>query len=402
VAVEEIRRLLTESVRYRLVADVPVGAFLSGGIDSAAVVAEMSRQMDRPVDTYSIGFAEPRFNEAPAAAATAAALGTRHHELIVQPDVEALFERIVLAFDEPFADASAVPTFLVSELASADLKVVLSGDGGDELFGGYTRYLEQAARDVPIPAPLRRMLHHGAIRLPGGALGRNRLLELSRGRNGRYMGMVADPLAASEGGIADARTAAAVNWVALLDDQFAEAAGFEPSARPMLVDLLTYLPGDILTKVDRMSMAVSLETRSPLLDHELVEFAMQIPTALKFRDGRGKWIFRRAVEGLVPAEVLGRRKSGFGVPLVSWFRSELRHHVERLATPRQPLAEYVDERAVARVVREHLSGRRNHAAMLWKLIVLATWLERRAVAAVPAAIETADAPALAATAPGRS
>lgn len=375
----EIRRLLEQSVRYRLVADVPLGAFLSGGIDSSAVVATMSRQLDRPVRTFSIGFDEPAFNEAPDARRVAEALGTDHTQLIVRPDADALVERIVSAFDEPFADSSAIPTFLVSELARTQLKVVLSGDGGDELFGGYTRYTDQLRRRTVLPAPAAAALRGAARRLPQGARGRNRLLELSRTRRGRYVGAVADPLEVAEGGVAlPELSGAAGSWEHLLDEAFNDADTRDPVSQLMLVDLLTYLPGDILTKVDRMSMAVSLEARVPVLDHELVEFAATVPSHMKIRRGTGKWIFRQALDGLVPDFVFSKRKQGFGVPLRPWFHGPLSGRIDDLLRPGNGLYEYVDPAAVRRVVGEHRRGRRDHSPMLWKLLVLHLWLEGRA------------------------
>jgi asparagine synthase (glutamine-hydrolysing) len=377
-AVDEIRRLLSDAVRYRLIADVPLGAFLSGGIDSAAVVAEMGRQMDRPVETYSIGFHEPEFNEAPAAAATAAALGTRHHELVLTPDVDEFVESVLDSFDEPFADSSALPTFAVSRMAAADLKVVLSGDGGDELFGGYTRYTDFGRRNIRIPAIARAMLGGSARLLPHGAYGRNRLLELSRDAKGRYMGMVAHPLDTREGGVANPETASAVQWARLLEGAY-QSDGTDLQ-QLLTVDLLTYLPGDILTKVDRMSMACSLEARVPLLDHHLVEFACRIPASLKFRNGAGKWIFRKAIEELVPKAVMTRPKRGFGVPLEKWLRNELRYRVDALASGSGTLAEYVDLRRLRGVITEHYAGRRDYHALLWKLLVLDRWLNRNQTA----------------------
>lgn len=378
-AAREIRRLLSESVRYRLISDVPLGAFLSGGLDSSAVVAEMARQMDRPVRTFSIGFDEPDFNEAPHAAAVARALGTEHTELVVRPEVEALIGDIVAAFDEPFADSSAIPTFLVSRLARSAVTVALSGDGGDELFGGYTRYLDLGRRDVALPAAVRVALGAFARRLPHGARGRNRLLELSRRSAGRYAGMVAHPLDPAEGGVAaPALVAAGHGLDDVLDRWLAAVPERDLLTRASFVDLISYLPGDILTKVDRMSMAVSLEARVPLLDHRLVEFATAMPAALRFRDGVGKWVWRKAIRGLVPDAVLDRPKQGFGVPLRHWFRRELRHHMDGLLRPDAAVLEYVDAGAVGRVVREHATGRRDHSALLWKLLVLQRWLETAA------------------------
>jgi asparagine synthase (glutamine-hydrolysing) len=375
-AVEELRRLLADSVGCHLESEVPLGAFLSGGIDSSTVVAEMARQMDRPVKTFSIGFEEPEFNEAPHAAAVAAAIGTDHTELIVRPDAEALIDEVVRAFDEPFADSSALPTFLVSQLARREVTVALSGDGGDELFGGYTRYLELLRRRE-LAGPVRQLVGRAARRLPHGAPGRNRLVDLSRTLRGRYAATVAAPLAVDEGGLAlpEVAAAGARSLDALVAPWFDEARDRDFAAQMTIVDLQSYLPGDILTKVDRMSMAVSLEARVPLLDHHVVEFAVSLPSALKVRDGTGKWILREAIRDLVPPAVLSKRKQGFGVPLRMWFRGELRHRVEALLRPDSPIYEYVDRAAVARVAAEHRSGRRDHSPTLWRLLVLDGWMD---------------------------
>jgi asparagine synthase (glutamine-hydrolysing) len=382
-AVEEIRRLLSESVNCRLAADVPLGAFLSGGIDSAAVVAEMTQQLDHPVSTFSIGFEEERYNEAPAAAATAEALGTLHRSRILGEDASGWFGHLIDVFDEPFADSSSVPTYLVSQLAASHVKVVLSGDGGDEVFGGYTRYRDFTRRNVCLPSPIRRAIAELAGVIPVGTRGRNRLIELSRSPLGRYTGMVADPLATDMGGVASVATAGSLDWSQLLTDGLAGGVKAASLADMMYLDLLKYLPGDILTKVDRTSMAVSLEARAPLLDQHLVEFAARIPVTLKLREGCGKWIFRRAVRGLVPDAVFGRRKQGFSVPVGSWLRGPLRGNVEELFGVGSPVEAYVDTRQLSRIVREHLSGRRDHSTIIWKLLVLHAWfLHRRPVEAI--------------------
>ena len=388
-AIEEIRRLLAEAVRYRLIADVPLGACLSGGLDSTSVVAEMGRQMDRPVRTFSIGFEEQEFNEAPDAAAIAKALGTDHTELVVRPDVDVMLEEIVAAFDEPFADSSAVPTLMVSRLAARHVKVVLSGDGGDELFGGYTRYRDLIRRSRVLPPAAGWMLGRLARRLPQGARGRNRLLELSRSARGRYVGMVANPLHVVEGGVARPEIAALAGPTeAMLDTWFEEAALHPGPARPLAVDLLSYLPGDILTKVDRMSMLASIEARVPLLDHRLVEFAAGLPLEWKIREGTGKWIFREAMRGLVPDFVFRKRKQGFGVPIRLWLNGELRHRVEALRDAGSAIFDYVEPGALHRVIGEHRTGRRDHSALLWKLIVLDVWLRGRSVRASTPSLAT--------------
>ena len=373
-AIEELQRLLKVAVGSHLESDVPLGAFLSGGIDSSTVVAEMARQTDQPVRTFSIGFDDPEFDESRHAAQVARALGTLHTELIVRPDADRLVEEIVRAFDEPFGDSSALPTLLVSQLARQHVTVALSGDGGDELFAGYTRYAELDRRLEIRPALLRSALREIATRLPNGTFGRNRLLDLSRTRQGRYAATVAHAIMAREGGVLrDGFESQSGNLDALLEHFFAAARTRDFVTQMTLVDISTYLPGDILTKVDRASMAVSLEARVPMLDHSLVEFAVSLPGRLKYRDGVGKWVLRRAIRDLVPAEVLGRRKQGFGVPLRRWFRRELRHRLDALLTPDSTLYEFVDPPSVQRLVNEHVSGRRDHSAMLWRLVTLNLW-----------------------------
>ncbi len=374
-AAEEVRRLLLESVRYRLVSDVPLGAFLSGGIDSSAVVAAMAQQMDRPVKTFSIGFEEPDFNEAPDARRVAEALGTEHTELIVRPDVDALIERVVGGFGEPFADSSAIPTLLVSELARHEVTVVLSGDGGDELFGGYRRYHALARRNVWLPGPVRRLIGHVARSLPQSAYGRNRLLELSRSTAGRYAGLVARSLRESEGGVARSEVAAAgLDFDDLVRRWWDPTAGRDLLDRLTLVDAQSYLPGDILTKVDRMSMAVSLEARVPILDHHLAEFAFSLPSSFKWDGGAGKKIFRTATQGLVPDFVFAKKKHGFGVPLSDWFRNELSWRCDELLRPQAPIHDFVDGTAVSRVIAEHRARRRDNSSIIWRLLVLQLWL----------------------------
>jgi asparagine synthase (glutamine-hydrolysing) len=372
-AVEELRRLLADAVASHLESDVRLGAFLSGGIDSSTVVAQMARLSGTTVETFSIGFEEPEFNEAPHAAAVARALGTRHTELIVRPEADALIEQLVHAFDEPFGDSSALPTMLVSELARQHVTVALSGDGGDELFGGYTRYGEMDGARREQPGVARRLARAAALRLPHSTFGRNRLLHLSRGRRGQYAGTVAHALPVSEGGVLT-EVDDALSLDRLLDRWFDPAADRDFLTQMTLVDLGSYLPGDILTKVDRASMRVSLEARVPLLDHPLVEFAVSLPGHWKRRGGVGKWILREAVQGLVPDSVFAQPKRGFGVPLADWLRRDLRHRLDTLLRADRAVYEHADRASVSRLVNEHLSGRRDHSHFLWRLLVLDLWL----------------------------
>ena len=380
-AVAELRRRLADAVECHLESDVPLGAFLSGGVDSSAVVAQMARLSPGRVKTFTIGFEEAGYNEAPDARRVAEALGTEHTELVVRPDADLLIDQLALAFDEPFADSSALPTYLVSKLAREHVTVALSGDGGDELFGGYTRY------HIVRQPRVRSRVASGAVRsvvraLPHGTRGRNYLLNLTRSERGRFASTVAFPLRADDGGVVPPRFAPSeLDLEQLFAPEFDALGGHDFFAQMALIDVMSYLPGDILTKVDRMSMAVSLEARVPLLDHEFAEFALALPSALKARGGRGKYIFRRALEGLVPEFVFTKPKSGFGIPLDSWFRGPLRHRLSALQASDAPLQEFADRSATDRLVSEHLSGRRDHSHALWRLLVLDLWLRRHPGAA---------------------
>ncbi len=372
-AVEEIRRLLAQAVTSHLESEVPLGAFLSGGLDSSTVVSLMAREAAGRVRTFSIGFEEMGYNEAPHAKAVAAALGTDHTELTLTLAADQVIDGLIALFDEPFADSSALPTYFVSELARRDVTVALSGDGGDELFAGYTRYADVMRRGT-LPAAMRPFPALAGRMLPHGALGRNRLLDLGRSWQGRYATTVALPVEVGAGGVARRELA---GWLPpfpqLLSRWFAGTEGRDRVTAMTMVDMQSYLPGDILTKVDRTSMAVSLEARVPLLDHPLVEFAASLPGDLKLRDGSGKWIFRKAITGIVPEIVLRKPKQGFAVPLERWFRTDLRGRLDGL-TSGGPALEYVDERALGRLVSEHLRGRRDHSHQLWRVLALDLWL----------------------------
>lgn len=373
--VETLRGKLDAAVASHLEAEVPLGAFLSGGVDSSTVVALMSRHASGRVKTFSIGFAEEEFDESAAARAVAAELGADHAELILKPNVEDTFETIAVMFDEPFADSSAIPNFLVAQLARQSVTVALSGDGGDELFGGYSRYQEALAHSGDGAGRLRQLLSALGLMLPHVFPGRNRLVDLGRSRWGRYAAMVVKPVRLDEGGVARKdQPGGAVYVEDQLRDYIRLDLGDDFAAAMMQVDLDTYLPGDILTKVDRTSMAVSLEARVPLLDFELVDFALQLPGKLRAVAGESKRLFRRAIRGIVPESVLARPKQGFTVPLGRWFRGPLRHRIDALRNPSPELRQYVDTAAVRRLVLEHVVGRRDHSQMLWRLMVLDSWI----------------------------
>jgi asparagine synthase (glutamine-hydrolysing) len=373
--VATLRAKLDAAVASHLESEVPLGAFLSGGLDSSTVVALMARHASGRVRTFSIGFDEDAYDESAAARVVAAELGTDHTSLVLRPRVEDTFEAIAGLFDEPFADSSAIPTFLVAQLARQSVTVALSGDGGDELFGGYTRYREILGHQRGGWPGLRHLVGVLGRRLPHMVPGRNRLVDLGRSRWGRYAATVVAPLRLDEGGVASMSQAGGSVFVDdQLRDYLSEALGDDFAAAMMRVDLETYLPGDILTKVDRTSMAVSLEARVPLLDVDLVDFVLQIPGTWRVTANESKRLFRRAIRGIVPDSVLARPKRGFEIPLGRWFRGPLRHRVEALRNPSPELRQYVDTRAARRLVSEHMLRRRDHSATLWRLVVLDRWL----------------------------
>src|SRR3989454_616249 len=368
----ELRSLLTLPRFHRRLDERGIAAFLRGGLDSPTVVALM-RGAAIVRRTFAIGFGESAFNEAPHARRVAESRGASHTDLVVSPAADRLVDGLVSIFDEPFADASALPTYYVSQLARRQVTVSLSGDGGDELFGGYTRYLD-VLRRPRVPAWSRPVLRAVGRALPHIAPGRGRLLDLARARHAAYAGTVSLPLAPADGGMAAAALVPRDGQFGdLLADAFAEAGARDFVSQMMLVDVATYLPGDILTKVDRASMAVSLQARVPLLDHPLVEFALSLPAAFKIRDGTGKRVFRRAIRELVPPPVLDYPKLGFAVPLAAWFRGPLRHRLDQLARAGR-LYTYIDRRALQRLAREHVLRRRDHSLALWRALVLELWL----------------------------
>jgi asparagine synthase (glutamine-hydrolysing) len=367
-AAEDLWRKLEEAVRFHMVSDVPVGAFLSGGVDSSAVVSIMGRASGRPIKTFSVGFPEDRYNELPHARQVAGAYGTEHHELLVEPTDLKILEELLSSFDEPFADSSAIPTYLVSRLARQHVKVVLSGDGGDELFAGYDRYVVDHRRrhlgllgDLGLGAPLRAL---SAILPVGG--GKNTLYSLSLPRLERYIDAISlFPRQALRDVMADG-DASRVDIAPLADH------GLDALSQLQELDLKTYLPGDILTKVDRMSMANSLEARVPLLDHPLVEFACSLPPDLRFRDGNTKYLLKRALEGHVPAEILSRPKQGFAVPLESWFSGSVPGFFrDELADTSWLAGVGIQHAELNRLLdRFAETRRRDYCDRLWALVVL--------------------------------
>lgn len=393
-AVERLEDVLTDAVRSHLISDVPLGAFLSGGIDSSLVVGLMARVSGARVKTFSIGFDEPAFDELEHARQVAQRFGTDHHECVVQPDAVRLLDRIIGHFDEPFADSSAIPTWYVSEMARRHVTVVLSGDGGDELFGGYDRYVPHprvAAFDRYSPAPLRRVAAMAAARLPHGARGKNFLRHVSRDDRGRYLDAIRFFGRDEKPSLLSPDIAGAVGGsdpeeqLARCFDRYSDLPW--PS-QMMRFDAETYLPDDVLTKVDRMSMAHSIESRVPLLDNEVIAFASDLPASLKIRDERRKHVLKAVAARLLPRAIIERRKQGFGVPLNVWFRGNLRELFSDTLLSASALQRgYFQSAFVRRLISEHLAGQRDHNLRLWQLVVFERWhqhyVDRRPGADVP-------------------
>jgi asparagine synthase (glutamine-hydrolysing) len=397
-AVTALEALLLESIGLQMIADVPLGAFLSGGVDSSTVVALMQAQSSRPVKTFTIGFHEEGYNEAEHARAVARHLGTEHTELYVTPEqARAVIPQLPALYDEPFADSSQIPTFLVSQLAKQHVTVSLSGDAGDELFGGYNRYFWATAiwrKLGRMPVSLRKMAAGGLSIFSTPAW--NRCYALVAGRLPLRLGVVqpgdkihklAEILAASSpeemyrGLVSHWKHPAnvvigATEPPTVLTDQSSWPAIHDFEQRMMYLDAMSYLPDDILVKVDRAAMGVSLETRVPLLDHRVVEYAWQLPLSMKIRGGQGKWILRQVLYKYVPKELMERPKMGFGVPIDSWLLGPLREWAEALLDEARLKREsFFNPVPIRHKWREHLSSERNWQYYLWDVLMFQAWLE---------------------------
>lgn len=402
-AVEELERLLQQSIAGQMMADVPLGAFLSGGVDSSVVVALMQAQSNRPVKTFTIGFQDRDYNEAEYAHAVAKHLGTEHTELYVSPEqAMAVIPKLPLIYDEPFSDSSQIPTWLVSQMAREKVAVSLSGDGGDELFGGYNRYF--LGPDIwnkigRFPLPLRSYMAGAMTRIaperwnsamrmvapllpsklrfgnPGDKLHKFAGVLSSESMESLYLGLVShwdDPSSIVLGG---------KEPLTVLTDrsQWPGLPGLVQ--RMMALDTVSYLPDDILAKVDRAAMSVSLETRVPFLDHRVVEFAWRLPLSMKIHNGQGKHILRQVLYKHVPRELIERPKMGFGIPLDSWLRGPLRDWAESLLDEGRLKREcFFDPVPIRKKWQEHLSGSRNWQYHLWDILMFQSWLDATTVA----------------------
>jgi asparagine synthase (glutamine-hydrolysing) len=389
---EEVRAALRRAVRRRMVSDVPLGAFLSGGVDSSAVVAAMAESAPGPVATFSIGFEDESHDELPYARRIAEEFGTEHHELTVRPSAIDVLPAIVRHYGEPFADSSAIPSFYLARLARRHVTVALNGDGGDESFAGYQRYTTNLAlaRADRLPRAVRRGAADALVRLPAGADPRAAASRVRR-------------LAAALPLDARARYVAQMTWFAdrergrLYTREHLAGLGapagagalrdaWDASAAPGLldrmldVDVATYLPGDLLAKMDIATMASSLEARSPLLDHEIMELAAALPERLKARGMERKIALRAALRGWVPDEILDAPKRGFQVPLAAWLRGELAEPARDVLLDATAAARGIFRpEAVRAMLDEHAAGRADHAPRIWSLLVLELW--RRDIAA---------------------
>jgi asparagine synthase (glutamine-hydrolysing) len=379
---EEMEARLAEAVRIRLISEVPLGAMLSGGVDSSIVVALMARFSKDPVKTFSIGFGKADFNEATYARLVAERFGTDHHELILDPDIVQTLNLLTGMMEEPFGDSSMIPTYYVSRLAREHVTVALSGDGGDELFAGYDRYLVNLRRRSFqilgwMGDAYRRHIYQ---RLPSNTYGRRFSWNLTLSSRDRYLdGLSFLPALHRERGLFNDEFLETAAGLAQPYERFQrsydEAPASDSLSRLLYLDTKTYLPADILTKVDRLSMAASLEARCPILDHEFVEWVAGLPLKYKFRDGTRKYIFKKLAERLgIPAALLHRKKSGFSMPLVHWMRHELKDSLLGiLIEPRTLQRGYFKPAAIRTMLDEHQRERRNHAGALWLLLVFELW-----------------------------
>jgi asparagine synthase (glutamine-hydrolysing) len=383
--VEALREKLREAVKIRLISEVPLGAFLSGGIDSSTVVALMSQVQSTPVKTFSIGFKEEDFSELKYARQVAAKFGTEHHEFVVEPDAMEVLPRLAWEFDEPFADSSAIPTYYVSKIAREQVTVILSGDGGDETFAGYRRYgwAQDMTKCDSIPVPLKKAFFGvPASLLPDGIKGKGALKHLSKGAFERYAGLntFGEPPYLEKVLSKDTLSAVRRIYSGRLPDyssmesfyKFCSASDY--LTRIQYVDTKLYLSEDILTKVDRASMFCSLETRAPLLDHEVVELAARMPSSFKLNGGESKYILKKAMEGILPDEILYRKKMGFGVPLVHWFKKDLTEYARDLLLSKEARGRGLfNAKHVETVLDTHQKKGRDLSARIWALLFFEQW-----------------------------
>ena len=389
-AIEETTRIVRESTRLRMISEVPLGAFLSGGVDSSTVVALMAQESSQPVKTFSIGFEEQDYSELKYARRVAEHVGAEYNEFIVRPNAIEVLPTLVEHYGEPYADSSAIPTYYVSRETRKHVTVALNGDGGDESFAGYERYaaMLMAERYRKIPAVVRRALVEMPVSLlPTSELKRSRVRDAKRFFNAarlsptsRYLRWMStfDPDAKRDLYTSDFRaTVETSDGETILDEWFRRANGSGVLDAAMLTDQMTYLPNDLLVKVDIASMANSLEARSPFLDHKVIEFAASLPEGLKMRRFETKSLLKKVASRLVPREVIYRRKMGFGVPIGRWFRGEMKDFVrDVLLSPKSLSRGIVKPAVIEKYVNEHTEGIRDNSFQLWTLLMLELWFRK--------------------------
>lgn len=384
VAVKETRLLVRNAVRRRLISDVPLGAFLSGGVDSAIVVAIMAELSEAPIQTFTIGFDDnDGFDERSYARMVAKRYATDHVEFVVQPNAVELIDDLLWHHDQPFGDSSAIPTYLLSKCTRQSVTVALSGDGGDELFAGYERFLAGMifSHYLRLPATMRAAVAKAAGVLPSVS-GKSRIDSLRRLLSSgdaellqtfaNWMAYIPQPLRGAMVGSQRDRQEALREYAPL----WTESAGQSVLTRLLDLNARTYLVDDLLVKTDRMSMAHGLEVRSPLLDYELAEYVFRLPGSLKVQRFKLKYLLRRAFAPEVPEPILSRRKQGFGVPLDRWFRTELRAYVDSMLGPNARIREWLNSPAIDEILAQHYAGRRNYGHGIWALLTLELFLRR--------------------------
>jgi asparagine synthase (glutamine-hydrolysing) len=383
--IESILEILREATRIRLISDVPLGAFLSGGIDSSAIVAMMSQLMDKPVKTFSIGFPEASFNELSFAKTVADIFKTEHHEFIVKPDALDILPKIAWHYDEPYADSSCIPTYYLSQMTRQHVTVALNGDGGDETFAGYERYLAYKLTSYYERVP--RFIRDGifaSLSLFSESSSRRDFIRRAK----RFTEVIAEPkerryirwLSTFSNSLKDRlysdemkERVGDIDSVEILAESFKRSGTDDLLDTLLFVDTINYLPEDLMVKADIASMAHCLECRSPFLDHKLVEFAASIPSNLKLKGRKTKHILKKALSKILPESILNRGKMGFGVPLSFWFRGELRDYAEELLLCKKADRGYFKQNEIKNLLEEHISGRVNHSYHIFSLIMLELW-----------------------------
>jgi asparagine synthase (glutamine-hydrolysing) len=389
-AVEETLRILREATKMRLISEVPLGAFLSGGVDSSTVVALMAEASEKPVKTFSIGFEEQDFSELKYARRVAEHIGAEHHEFIVKPDAIEVLPTLVEHYGEPFADSSAIPTFYVSKETRKHVTVALNGDGGDETFAGYERYfaIQLAEKYKKIPAILRKSVIEPAAAFLPTSMGQHSRVKSAKNFLAvssmpkanlylRWMSAINEDLKTELYTENFKQKTSADSTASVLQNWFSKANGAGAIDAMLLTDTMTYLPNDLLVKVDIASMANSLEARSPFLDHKVIEFAASLPEKIKVRGTETKYLLKKAASRVVPREVLYRRKMGFGIPVGYWLRNEMKDFMfETLLSEKSFKRGLFKPETVQRLVAEHVAEKQNHTYPLWTLLMLELWFRQ--------------------------